>query len=495
MHKKLACVIAALAGLAWCLNAYAQYSVQSIPNPKTQGNDHYVSDPDGNLSGSTRAQLDAISTGIEHANGSEFAVVVVNDYQGDSDFSFALDLFTHWGIGKQGSDNGLLLFLGMDRREYRFISGYGVEGVFPDALLKQIGENYLVPYLKAGNTDMAVLATAKAVESVFLSPAHGLELAGLQAYRPTFWNRHAAALEQTLYVLAVFAVGFGWISLARKRVLKKYAVKRTEYKQHSLWYALFLFLFSLFLSLFVFLFMEVIERVYQFKNLPYFAAAFGTFLLLFHYYGCREFLKKSTRDKKTSLDMQVSFTRLSLVPLLLSPFTYKAYYDLGKNSKNARLRAIPPATAGKWSRVNRDAFKRADLKKYLNELQMREEALGAKAYEIWRDPDTGKTRIIEFAGDKAARYMACPKCHGRTLQKPEIKVRKRATRTQTGTGERMQECAFCDYAISLGMVTLAKLQGSSSSSGGSSGGGSSSSSSGGSFGGGSSGGGGAGARW
>ena len=494
MHKKLTFLVAALIGFFWCLSAYAQYSVESIPNPKSQGQDHYVSDPDGNLGGATRAQLDAIGTSIEAANGSEFAIVVVNDYQGDSDFSFALDLFTHWGIGKQGSNNGLLLFLSMDRREYRFISGYGLEGIFPDALMKQIGESYLVPYLKDGNTDMAVLATAKAVESVFLSPAHGLELAGLQAYRPTFWNRHAAALEQALYVLAAFLAGFGWISLARKRVLKKYAVKQVQYKGHPFWYALFAFLFSLFLSLFVFLVLEVIDRVYQVKNLPYFAATYGAFLLLFHYYGCREFLKKSTRDKKTGLDMQVSFARLSLVPLLLSPLAYKAYYDLGRNSKNSRLREVPPDAAGKWSRVNRDTVKRSDLKKFLTELQLQEENLGAKSYEIWQDLDTGNTRIVGFAGDNAKRYAVCPKCHGQTLDKPEIKVRKRSTHSETGTGERMQECAFCDYKVSLGMVVLAKLQSSSGSSG-SSGGGGSSGSSGGSFGGGSSGGGGAGGRW
>ena len=495
MHKKPVLLAAALLGLFWWLNAYAQHSVQSIPNPKSLGSDHYVSDPDGNLSGNTRAQLNAIGARIEHANGSEFAVVVVNDYQGDSDFNFALDLFTHWGIGKRGSDNGLLLFLAMDRREYRYISGYGVEGIFPDALLKQIGETYLVPYLKAGDTDMAVLATAKAIESVFLSPAHELELAGLRAYQPTFWNRHATALEQTLYVLAAYAIAFGWMSLARTRVLKKYAVKRAKYKQHSFWYALFFFILSLFLSLFVLVFLEAVERVYQFKNLPGFAAVFGALLLLFHYYGCREFLKKRTQDRKTSLDMQVSFARLGLVPLLLSPLAYKAYYDLARNSRNARLRDIPPATGGKWSRVHRDALKRADLKKYLTELQMQEEKIDARSYEIWRDQETGKTRIIDFPGDKIARYKVCPKCHGLTLQKPEIKVRKRATSTHTGTGERMQECAFCDYAISLGMVALARLgSGSSSSSGGSSGGGSSGSS-GGSFGGGSSGGGGAGGKW
>lgn len=494
MRNKPGFLVLALIGLLWCLGAQAQYSVESVPNPKSQGNDHYVSDPDGNLDSDTRAQLDTISAGIEHANGSEFAIVVVNDYQGDSDFDFALNLFTHWGIGKRGSNNGLLLFLAMDRHEYRFITGYGVEGIFPDALLNQIGETYLVPYLKDGNTNMAVLAAAKAVEGVFLSPSHEMELAGLQAYRPGFWNRHAATLEHTLYVLAIFAFGFGWMSLARKRVQKKFAIKTTPYKARSFWFALFFFLFSLFLSLFVFVFLDVLERVYQFRNLPYFAAAFGSLLLLFHYYGCAEFLKKSTRDTKTGLDMQVAFTRLSLLPLLLAPLAYKAFYNLPRNSRNSRLRDQPPGATGRWLRVNRDSIKQADVKKYLTGQQIREEKLGARSYEIWQDQETGKTRITGFAGGKAGQYEICPKCHGQTLKRPEIKVRQRATYTRAGTGERIQECAFCDYAVSLGMVALAKLQRSSSSSSGgsgSSGGGSS----GGSFGGGSSGGGGAGGRW
>jgi len=495
MPKKLLLLVATLASLCWCLPAQAQYSVESVPNPKSRGSGHYVSDPDGNLGAATVAELDAISTGIEQANGSEFAIVVVNDYQGGSDFRFALDLFTHWGIGKQGSNNGLLLFLAMDRREYRFTTGYGLEGIFPDALLKRIGEIYLVPYLKAGNTDMAVLAAAKAVESVFLSPEHRLELAGLEAYRPTFWNRNAAALEQTLYVLALFAAGYAWMSLARRRVAKAHAIRGKPYKGTAFWFAVFASVVSLFLTLFPFAFLDMLPRVYRLRNLPCFAAAFGSYVLLFHYYGCREFLKKSTRDQKTRLDMQASFTRLSLVPLLLAPFAYKAYYDLGRQGRNARLRETPPATPGKWARVNRDTLKPADLKKYLSKLQLQEEKLGARAYEIWLDPDTGKTEIADFPGESASRYDLCPKCHGQTLKQPEIKVRKRATYSETGTGERIRTCAFCDYKVSLGLVTLAKLQSGSSSSGGSGGGGSSGGSSGSSFGGGSSGGGGAGGRW
>lgn len=491
--KKYVPLCVVLLGLLWCVAVQAQYAVQTVPNPKHQAIDNYVSDPDGNLSSSTRAQLNAISAGIERANDSEFAIVVVNDYVGDSDFTFALDLFNHWGIGKQGSNNGLLLFLSMDRREYRFISGYGVEGIFPDALLKQIGESYLVPYLQAGNTDMAVLATAKAVESVFVSPDHELELAGLKAYQPTFWNRHVEAFEQAGAVLLLFAVGFGWMSWARRRVLKQYAIKAPRYRGHAFWYAVAALFFLLFISLFVFILLDRLEQVYQLRNLPWFIAVFGMLLLLFHYYGCAQFLAKSTKDGKTSLDMRVAFTRLSLLPLLLSPLAYKAYFDLRKHGRNARLRALPPELPGHWVRISRDGLKQGTLKKYLIDVQIKEEKLGAKAYEIWREQESDDIHISEFEGERIADYGLCPKCRGQTLKKPEVKVRKRATHSQTGTGERMQTCAYCDYQVSLGMVVLAKLQDSSSSS--SSGSGSGGGSSGGSFGGGSSGGGGAGGRW
>ncbi|MEQ4619405.1 MAG: TPM domain-containing protein [Corticimicrobacter sp.] len=486
-------LIAIIASLAWCLSAHAQYTVQSLPNPRAQGNDHYVSDPDGNLGSHTRAQLNVLSAGIEQTNDSEFAIVVVNNYAGDSDFEFALNLFSHWGIGKQGSDNGLLLFLSMDRREYRFITGYGLEGVFPDALLNQISERYLVPYLQAGNPDMAVLATAKAIESIFLSPEHDMELAALQAWQPTFWNLHAPALERTLAILLLCMLAFGWMNWSRRRVLARHGIKPARYKGHAFWYAVLTFLLLLFASLIVLIFTDSILQAYQFRNLPWFVGLFCALMLCYHFYGCRLFIRDSTRDTKTGLDMQLAFTRLNLVPLLLSPFAYKAYYDLGPGSRLTRLRATPPAEAGSWSRIHRDTIEPKALEAWLTDQQRCEERLGSRSYEIWRDTDSGNHRVIGFDGRHTANYETCPSCQGRTLKKPDIEVRKPATYSAAGTGERIQACAFCDYKISLGMVTLAQLQdsSSSSSSGGSSGGGSS----GGSFGGGSSGGGGAGGRW
>lgn len=494
MPKTLTAVFTGFIALLWCLGAHAQYTVESLPNPKSRGQDHFVSDPDANLSAGTVAELDALAARIEAETGSEFAVAVVNDYAGDSDFRFALDLFTHWGIGKRGADNGLLLFLAMERREYRFVTGYGVEGIFPDALLKRIGETYLVPYLQAGNTDMAVLAAAKAVESVLLSPDHALELANLTAYQPTFWNRHAGSLTQTLWVLGAFGLAFVWISRARERVVARHGVQRTHYGSHPFWFALVTYGFLLFLLTFVFLFTDSLDRFYQIRHLPGFAAGFGMLLLLYHYHMSRHYLGERTLDAKTRLDMQVAFARLAAIPLLLSPLAWRGYYVWARQSREARARQTPPTRPGQWTRLNRDALAQKAALAYLTPEQACEERIGARAYEIWQDAGTGSTQIVAFPGAKARQFSACPECHAEALGKPEVKVRQAATRSREGSGERLQYCRFCDYKLSLGMVVLAKLS-DGSGAGGSGGAGGGGSSSGGSFGGGSSGGGGAGGRW
>jgi uncharacterized protein len=112
------------------------YTIGTLPSPKEAGQDFYVSNPDDILSSATVEQLNRFSTGIDKVSGAEYAIVVVNDFEGYDVFEFALKLFNTWGIGKQEQNNGLLLFIAKDRREYRFISGYGMEAIFPDVYLK-----------------------------------------------------------------------------------------------------------------------------------------------------------------------------------------------------------------------------------------------------------------------------------------------------------------------------------------------------------------------
>lgn len=55
------------------------------------------------------------------------------------------------GIGKEDPDNGVLVLVAMEEREWRIEVGYGLEGYITDAESYAIAEDYLVPYFQEGN--------------------------------------------------------------------------------------------------------------------------------------------------------------------------------------------------------------------------------------------------------------------------------------------------------------------------------------------------------
>lgn len=54
------------------------------------------------------------------------------------------------GIGKKEKDNGVLILIAMEDREWRIEVGYGLEGYITDIESNQIAEDYLVPKFQEG---------------------------------------------------------------------------------------------------------------------------------------------------------------------------------------------------------------------------------------------------------------------------------------------------------------------------------------------------------
>jgi uncharacterized protein len=51
-------------------------------------------------------------------------------------------------------------------REIRFHTGYGLEGVLPDALCYRIQQDYMVPYFRAGNYSEGMVSGMRAVDAL-----------------------------------------------------------------------------------------------------------------------------------------------------------------------------------------------------------------------------------------------------------------------------------------------------------------------------------------
>jgi len=68
------------------------------------------------------------------------------------------------GIGKKGKDNGVLVLVAMDDREWRIEVGYGLEGYITDAESYQIAQNeYLVPKFQEGKYGEGLASTVEAL--------------------------------------------------------------------------------------------------------------------------------------------------------------------------------------------------------------------------------------------------------------------------------------------------------------------------------------------
>lgn len=110
----------------------------------------FVNDYAGILSTSERQQMTSLLSGIERATGAEVIVVAAANLGGSDAFSFAQSLFTQWGIGKSGADNGLLILFALQEREFRFHTGYGLEAALPDVVLSRLYREQIVPSFAQG---------------------------------------------------------------------------------------------------------------------------------------------------------------------------------------------------------------------------------------------------------------------------------------------------------------------------------------------------------
>lgn len=161
-----------VATLSFATGEEKQYTLQDVPNVRLNDARQYVSDPSHILSGSARDTINAVLARLEESTGIETAVVMLPSIGEEDIFNFAHELFRQWGIGKQKSNNGLLILFVMDQRKVRFTVGYGLEGTMTDAMSKRIQMQRMVPRFKAGDWDGGMVDGVRAAAQVLDGSMH-----------------------------------------------------------------------------------------------------------------------------------------------------------------------------------------------------------------------------------------------------------------------------------------------------------------------------------
>jgi uncharacterized protein len=129
-----------------------------------------------------QVRMDKLARALWDKTGTALVVATFRDLGGESPRIFANKLYEAWGIGKSGEDKGVLLLVAVKERQVTFETGYGVEGILPDAKMGDILDQYVVPFLRRDEYGEGLLNGMAAVAQVVAKNA-GVRL-NLGRYAP-----------------------------------------------------------------------------------------------------------------------------------------------------------------------------------------------------------------------------------------------------------------------------------------------------------------------
>ncbi|MVM33096.1 hypothetical protein GO755_23850 [Spirosoma sp. HMF4905] len=494
-------------------SAIAQtYTLETIPNPKQSRSPHYVSNPDHILSNAAVGQIDAMLGKLEDSTTAQVAVVCVNSIGESVPKDFATALFRKWGLGYQKKNNGFLVLLVKDQHRIEMETGYGLEGILPDAICKRIQTENMIPLAKTGDFDGAMIAGVQEITNRISTPEAAKEVyddskaKADQKDKPledgALWL-FFVLLTPAMLVLRLI------IFFLRKQnsIADKIELTITQSKRRVLWAILMYVIMPAAVGLLV-VQLRQDHWLHSWQILLVFYAVPGLVLwdarrrrikTFYQLFGTMTEADRYVRYRAAHLN---GFGNILLYPI---PFWWlkredeKALYAI-RNASRTSPEGYPLT---KVPVTHRDA--------YITDYQRTEQSICSVDYDVWRNEAHDSTQTIGYENLNNIVYHRCSKCESKAVYKVRDRVVKEATSEREGRGAHEYECKACGhhyetyYKISAiqrsspsstsnsSSTTYSSSGSSSSSSWGSSSGSSSSSSS--SWGGGSSGGGGAGSSW
>ena len=182
------------------------YSVKDVPNPRNESVFNWVCNPNHILDESSVEKVNKMLSQLEDSLSIEVAVVALPSIGEDTPTEFAHKLFEHWGIGKKMDDNGLLILLVLDQRKVTFETGYGLEGVLPDAICFRIQQNAMVPWFKEGDFNEGMVQGVQAVTLTLYGSDY-------ESASQDTWSSHWNVLGQEIPLALLLIFGFVLILL------------------------------------------------------------------------------------------------------------------------------------------------------------------------------------------------------------------------------------------------------------------------------------------
>ena len=140
------------------------YTPDNLPL-NTSGELTYICNPDKILSPTTVDSLNSMLYSLEINKGVKTLVITIKDIENDDPYDMAIKVGNKSGVGSK-QNTGLIVVLATEDRCYYILTGEGLEKHLPDAICKRVENRVMVPLLKQGKWNEAMVETISALKTV-----------------------------------------------------------------------------------------------------------------------------------------------------------------------------------------------------------------------------------------------------------------------------------------------------------------------------------------
>lgn len=153
-------------------NLTAGTQPKDLPKPTD-----YVSDLAHVLSPQEVKNIDGVCSQLDHSGVDvQIAVVTISSLDGVDVAEYAKTLGNIWGVGKSGTDRGVVVLLAIDDHKWRIAVGRGLEKILSNPKAMVIGEK-MVPQLRANNFGVALEHAVRDIAKVVFEAGSKLAVA------------------------------------------------------------------------------------------------------------------------------------------------------------------------------------------------------------------------------------------------------------------------------------------------------------------------------
>ncbi|MBS3167438.1 TPM domain-containing protein [Candidatus Woesearchaeota archaeon] len=125
----------------------------------------FVNDYANIIDESTESQLNQILNEIYNSGTAEYSIVTINSLEGKDIESYALNLAQN-NLGDKTKNNGLLLLVAVEDRQYRFEVGRGLEQYLTDLESSYIGRDYIETNFKNQDYNKGILDSTLEIQKI-----------------------------------------------------------------------------------------------------------------------------------------------------------------------------------------------------------------------------------------------------------------------------------------------------------------------------------------